>query len=144
MFVTVMSGATLDAVTPEMALSGSVFSLACADILMRALSVVSEGKDIPDEGSDDHPPSKMRASQLVDGFHSLFEVRYAPDYRSADLSIRPALVNPLSVDKDVREHVRSGAFSYANALLIIWQDVRERLMKDFASGRPLHKMWTDS
>jgi hypothetical protein len=143
MFINVMSGATLDEINPEVALCGAVFSLTCADILSRSMSIALQGEEVPDEGSEDHPPLKTRIMRLVDGFHEVFDIRYASGYREADLSIRPHPVSATSVDPAIREHVRSGASSYADALMIIWEQVRDLLKRDFESGRRLHSMWME-
>ena len=144
MFMTVMSGSILDAITPEVSLSGPIFSLACADIISRAFHILVSGQDVPDQGSDDHPPATTRAQQIEIGFHETFEVQYDAGFRQCDLAIRDVPASIDEIDPGVCKHIHDGAFYYANALYTIWKHARTMLLQDYAKRRPLHKMWIAS
>lgn len=141
MFATVLSGHTLDHFTPEVSLSGGVFSLACLDILRQGVSILRTGNPTAVSGSDSHPPFHIRAEQVVEEFHRLFHVDYLPGYRGCELTLIPIPKNTKEVDDSIRKHVHVGTFGHANTLFIIWDAAREFLQKDYASGRKLHSMW---
>jgi len=141
MFAMVSSGQTLDAVDPAVSLSAATFALACLSVLARGLSLARDGVIPDNDGSKSHPPSRMRAEQIVAGYHKLFKTEFRPDGRGCVAVPRSQPFNSVEVDHEVREYISSGAFEHANALFTIWKRVRVRLLRDFQSGRRLHSMW---
>lgn len=138
----VVSGHRLDHYMPEVSLAGCVFSLACLDILAQGRSIVLEGRVRVNEGDGDHPPPRRRANRVVEVFLNNVRVEYSPGFRSCELTFLPTGGERAGSDDATREHIRSGAFSYANALLILWKRASQLLLLDHTRGRPLHQTWT--
>jgi hypothetical protein len=136
--LTVLSAAQLDALPPEFALSGGNFTLACLDVIRRAYSVVTTGREDADLGSETHPPYKARAEQNIAVFGKVFDVKYKEGGAGFDLAY--------DLRKDAPEHsvgseFRDRVYALSNVLFEIWPAVKQRLGQQFIGKRPLHKMW---
>jgi hypothetical protein len=121
--LTVLSAASLDDFSPEFALSGGNFTLACLDIVRRAYSIVTTGREGGDSGTQTYPPYKLRAERNIAVFQQLSEKQYREGGAGFDL--------------DFSDRV----YACSNVLFEIWPAVRERLWQQFAAKRPLHKIW---
>ncbi len=103
--------------------------------------MVRDGKTNPDEASDSHPPSRLRAEQLVESFHRIFEVEFQPDSRGCHVTLNLDPSRSIQVEERVKEHIHSGAYEFAQVLFAIWKEAREKLMRDYTSKRSFHPMW---
>ena len=145
MFSTVLSGHHIDHVAPAASLSAGVFSLACLEILREALCILKKGKIDPDQGDPKHPPTRTRANAILSEFHKEFYIEYlTPDFSDYNLEIRLVTGNTTDASESARTNISSGAFAYAKTLFIIWDGVKELLLRDHAEGRPLHPMWSSN
>lgn len=137
--LSVISTSFLDGMPPELSLAGGIFVFACMDVLRRAVAIARDGTESAVDQDMTHPPYKMRAEQLIRTFYHFFDVTYDGP-RHKDLTFvanRPAAP---AVSDSVREHIRH-AFDFANGLFAIWKRAKERLIREYQSGRPLHRMW---
>jgi hypothetical protein len=139
--LTVVSTGLLDGLPPEYSLASANFSLACLDLLRRAVSIVRDGKDSEDIGGDTHPPYRARTEQVVETFHKFFDATYDASCRLQDLRLALQRDRKPVVSKRTRKQI-GHAFDFANGLFEIWQPVKRRLLRDHATRRPLHSMWS--
>lgn len=136
---TVISAKLLDSVPPELPLGSAIFALACLDIRQRALCILRTGKETEsDADQGTHPNARDRASNVISFFRQFFNVTYHSD-GTCDLEFALREESP-------EVHGFSGkyseiAYEHANILLAIWKLVKQRLLEDFRSKRPLHPLW---
>ena len=141
MIITVASAARFDGVPPEFPLGGGVFTLACLDVLRRALSLLSTGEEHTVAAETrTHPAPRARADGLITGFRRFFDIAYHPDH-SFDLWFSPMSKDDVSPDHGFTEDHSDYAYRYANVLQTVWRPVKDRLLVDRQLGRPLHPMW---
>lgn len=136
---TVWSAWTMDSFSPEVALSGATFALACLEVARRGHSLVTAGVTSKDVGSSTHPPNQARAIQCVDTFRQFFDVSYPlqgpPDY----VAFTPRDKRPPS--HGFRAEHSARAFRWARILLeAVWPVAGQRL-KNCQGDRTLHAMW---
>jgi hypothetical protein len=137
--VTVFSAGRLDAVPPEFSIGGAIFTLACLDLLRKALNIVFTGMEAAtDTGEVTHPEARVRALEVLNCFRKFFDVDYHPN-GLFDLSFILRQKAPETHNFST-EHSRR-AYAYANVLQIVWEPVKERLLEDFIDKRPLHPIW---
>lgn len=137
--LTVLSAARLDRLPPEVSLGGGNFALACLEIVRRAYSIVTTGLQGEDVGTETHPPSRERAQQNIAIFRRFFNVKYDTTDHGFDLSL---VVPGKTTNGDSFGSDRvAQAYAPANVLLAIWPAVKERLLQQYKSKRPLHKIW---
>lgn len=137
--LTVLSAESLDALPPEFALSGGNFTLACLDILRRAYSVVTTGREGGDSGTETHPPYKLRAEQNIAVFRQFFNVQYREGGAGFDLDFINRKEAP--AEHSFGSEHRDRVYANSNVLFEIWPAVKERLEQQFKAKRPLHKIW---
>jgi hypothetical protein len=135
--VTVLSAGKLDAVPPEFSIGAAIFTLACFDLLQKALNIAATGIEKTSD-STTHPKARDRARAVINCLRQFFDVDYHPN-GLFDLSF-------VLREKAPKDHNFSGehskrAYAYANVLQTVWKPVKERLFEDFRRKRPLHPIW---
>jgi hypothetical protein len=138
--LTVLSSARLDHVGPVFSLAGPAFALACLEVLRRSVSVIRQGRVLPDEGDKDHPPNKARFDNILNAFDFHFDV-LQDDQAGLDLALvhRPPDWTP--ADSETRRDRRAAVMQWSNTLFTIWNQARPLLQKDHDSQRTLHAIW---
>jgi hypothetical protein len=137
--LTAYSACRLDGLPPDIGVAGGVFFLACHDILHRAVSIATIGREEVNKESETHPSDEARAIAIYHAYASLLEYRRNPDGKM-DLAIR-SHPQPLDPSTPAAKLMHSQVFSHANALFEIWVHVRSRLLENFVAGRKPHEMW---
>jgi len=140
--LTVWSAAGLDAIGPDVSLAGAAFALACLEVKRRALSVVRCGKVLPDTGDAQHPTNEMRHYNVLRALDFYFEE--GPQNKpgsTLDLYLVRRRPDWKPVDSEAKKELHAHIHLWANALFLIWDNVRPRLQKDYENKRQLHTMW---
>jgi hypothetical protein len=140
MLACVSGASSFDGVAPNVALQGPLFALSCLEILRRAKSVLTSGREKPDRGSLTHPPLRTRA-EVVER-----------EYRRAvglplSVSLSGSMWQPISYGLDDEGGPNDNvwkAWSPTQSLAVLWDMAKPALREDHDKGLKLAPLWLHS
>jgi hypothetical protein len=135
---TVYSAAEYDGLPPEFSLSGCNFALACQEILDKTLCILNTGSESSTKQSP-HPPNKLRAERNINTFRQFFNIRYE---KVKGFKLQFIARNNLPENHPFGAEQSKRVYLNSNVLFSIWDYVKELLIQQYKSKRPLHQMWS--
>ena len=115
--LSVESGAVLDRLPANIALTGAIVSMHAHATLQKAITLATTG-EVQSEASSTHPPFALRMEQLTQAY-----IHHHPDPAAAEEDVKgmhvPAVVGDLMFER-----------------------VRPGIEASYRAGRPLHHIWT--